>query len=284
MTLAAQQLETTQPTISRRLQSLELALNCKLLLRTTHQLKLTEEGESCYQYAKTLLNNWGELEEVVGKSISNTFKRNLRVKAPHAFGQRQLIQPIINYLNKNNGVHVEWILSDKKVDFLSDNFDCAIHVGEVNEANVVAKLIAYVPRIIVATPEFLDEMKETPKINNISNWPWIALSNYYKESIILKNSETEESKNLNITPLITTDNIFSAQEFVLSHLGIASLSTWIVEPHLRSGHLIQLLPNWREDAIPMYIVYPYANYYPKRLINFIDIMKDSISDVLNINK
>ncbi len=45
---AAVQLNTTQPTISRRLKALETILGSKLLLRTTHQLKLTDEGERCY--------------------------------------------------------------------------------------------------------------------------------------------------------------------------------------------------------------------------------------------
>ncbi|MDE1330422.1 LysR family transcriptional regulator [Vibrio aestuarianus] len=282
LTLAAQQLKTTQPTVTRRLQSLELVLNCKLLLRTTHQLKLTEEGESCYQYAKTLLNNWGELEESVGKAAYNEVNGTLRVKAPHAFGQQQLIRPLIDYLEQNSGMHIDWILNDKTPDFLGNNFDCAIHVGKINEANVVAKQIAYVPRILVATPTLVENMGETPNVNNIHRWPWVALSTYYRDNIILNHMKTEEQRELRLNPLISTDNIFFAQECVLNHLGVASLSTWLVEPYLSSGKLVQIIPYWQEDAIPMYIVYPYANYYPKRLINFIKIMQQSICKVLNV--
>ncbi len=56
LSAAATQLNTTQPTISRRLQALEAMLGVKLLLRTTHAMKLTDDGQRCYQHAKTLIN------------------------------------------------------------------------------------------------------------------------------------------------------------------------------------------------------------------------------------
>ena len=97
LSAAAKQLKTTQPTVSRRLQSLEQIFKCKLMLRTTHQLKLTDEGDTCYQYAKQLLEQWSILEDTVGSDTA-IIKGRLRVRAPHAFGQQQLIKPLMEYL------------------------------------------------------------------------------------------------------------------------------------------------------------------------------------------
>src|ERR1044071_8953242 len=52
---AAAQLGTTQPTVSRRLQALERSLGLRLLQRSTHAMKLTEDGARCYERAKELL-------------------------------------------------------------------------------------------------------------------------------------------------------------------------------------------------------------------------------------
>ena len=52
LSAAALQLDTSQPTISRRLQALEQLLGAKLIQRTTHALKLTDDGERCYRQAR----------------------------------------------------------------------------------------------------------------------------------------------------------------------------------------------------------------------------------------
>lgn len=56
LSAAARQLNTTQATVSRRLQSLETMLGVKLVLRTTHAMKLTDDGERCYQHARRVID------------------------------------------------------------------------------------------------------------------------------------------------------------------------------------------------------------------------------------
>ncbi len=54
---------TTQATVSRRLQSLEALLGVKLIMRTTHAMKLTDDGERGYQHAKNIIDAWLALED-----------------------------------------------------------------------------------------------------------------------------------------------------------------------------------------------------------------------------
>ena len=65
LSAAARQMETTQATISRRLQSLEEMLGAKLLLRSTHAMKLTDDGERCYQHARQVVESWLALEDAL---------------------------------------------------------------------------------------------------------------------------------------------------------------------------------------------------------------------------
>ena len=62
LSAAAKQMGTTQATVSRRLQSLETLLGVKLIMRTTHAMKLTEDGERGYQHAKKIIDAWLALE------------------------------------------------------------------------------------------------------------------------------------------------------------------------------------------------------------------------------
>lgn len=58
LSAAAGQMDTTQATVSRRLQSLEGLLGVKLILRTTHAMKLTDDGERCYRHARQVVDAW----------------------------------------------------------------------------------------------------------------------------------------------------------------------------------------------------------------------------------
>lgn len=86
LSAAARQLATTQATVSRRLQSLETMLGVRLMLRTTHTTRLTDDGERCYQHARRVIDSWLALEDEVGQTEDEPVGV-LRVRAPHAFGQ-----------------------------------------------------------------------------------------------------------------------------------------------------------------------------------------------------
>ena len=93
LSAAAAQLGTTQPTISRRLQLLERSLGLRLLQRSTHAMKLTEDGERCYERALDLLAGWESFEFDL-RGAATQASGSLRVVVPHAFGQKQLIGPL----------------------------------------------------------------------------------------------------------------------------------------------------------------------------------------------
>ena len=85
LSAAARQLNLSQASVSRRLMTLEKLLGVKLLMRTTHAIKLTDDGERCYQHAKQLTDRWLSLEDEL-KQATDEPVGTLRVRVPHAFG------------------------------------------------------------------------------------------------------------------------------------------------------------------------------------------------------
>ncbi|VTO21782.1 LysR family transcriptional regulator [Klebsiella variicola] len=58
----------------------------KLILRTTHAMKLTDDGERCYRHARQVVDAWLALEDDL-RIADDQPVGVLRVRAPHAFGQ-----------------------------------------------------------------------------------------------------------------------------------------------------------------------------------------------------
>lgn len=271
LSAAARQLETTQATISRRLQSLESLLGAKLILRSTHAMKLTDDGERCYQHARQVVDAWLALEDELQLTDDQPVG-TLRVRAPHAFGQEQLLMPLIGFLADHPQLSVEWMLNDKNVDFMSDNIDCAIRVGAEVDPATVSVLLAEVPRCTVASPELLAKYPTITHPQMMSTLPWIAISTFYQHDVTLRRQE--ESATFSLVPRLSTDSLYVAKNAALAGLGIAIVSSWTVEEDLAQGRLVELLPDWQAAALPVHLVYPWARYYPTRLRKFLDLMRD----------
>lgn len=273
LSAAARQLDTTQATISRRLQSLETLLGVKLLLRTTHAMKLTDDGERCYEHAKRVIDAWVTLEDELSQAEDEPVGM-LRVRAPHAFGQEQLLSPLTQFLERYPQLSVEWMLNDKTVNFLSDNIDCAIRVGAEVDPATVSVLLAEVPRCLVASPQLLARFAVIESPAQLGALPWVALSTFYQHDITLTQTGSGDLARVTLSPRLYTDSLYVARNTALAGLGVAAVSSWTVEDDIRQGKLIALLPDWQPAPLPVHLVYPWARYYPARLRMFLQLMRE----------
>ena len=278
LSAAARLSGTTQPTISRRLMWLESLLGLKLLQRSTHAMKLTEDGERCYAHAKSLLEVWGAIESDL-RGAKDAPRGQLRVMAPHAFGQQLLVDPLADYLRQNPDVTVDWLLLDRQADFIAEGIDCAIRVGTVSEPNLVAIRLAEVPRILVAAPGLWGSGPAPAEPEALADLPWLALTQFYRDEFELRQIDGTRTTTVNIKPRMCTDNLYAARSAALKGIGAAVVSAWLVTDDLASGRLCQLAPAWEAPPLPIYLIYPHARIYPSRLLVFADFMKRSIPNM-----
>ena len=80
----AEETRSTQPTISRQINTLEDHLGVRLLHRTTRTLELTEEGQSYYTHAVEILASVDRASEAVSAGSSRV-AGTLRIAGSVAF-------------------------------------------------------------------------------------------------------------------------------------------------------------------------------------------------------
>jgi DNA-binding transcriptional LysR family regulator len=281
LSAAAAQLGSTQPTVSRRLQALERSLGVRLLQRSTHAMKLTEDGTRCYERAKELIASWQHFEsEMRGASDEPTGL--LRVVVPHAFGQQQLVGPLAGYLQRYPRMTVEWLLQDRTPDFIAEGIDCAIQVGEVRDPSVVALRLCEVPRIVVAAPALVEGAPPPSQPQELAQLPWLALRTYYRDEVVLTHSTTGERARFPIRPRLSTDSLYALRSAAMLGLGAGIASAWVLSEDLASGRLVHLAPQWQAAPLPVHLVYPPARFYPARLRRFIETMRDALPQAVGL--
>ena len=286
---AAQQLATTQPTVSRRVQMLESLLGARLVERSTRGLRLTEEGERCAAQAQDLIDGWQSLAEELdgGDELAGT----LRLRVPHAFGQSQLIDPLAAFLTRHPRVSVEWMLQDQLPDFSRENVDCSLLVGEISQPNLIATQLAEVPRVLVAAlaaakklPKGLDRKPPEEIAALLGAQPWLALLAFYRDGIDLTASKGEGRMHVSFRPRLGTDSLFALIESARRGLGLALVSQWAVMDDLAQGRLVRLLPDWCASPLPISLVYPSRRLQPARLRAFLQVMREVIPTMRGIRE
>lgn len=282
LSAAAARLGTTQPTVSRRLQTLERSLGLRLLQRSTHAMGLTADGERCFERARELLTSWASFEADL-RGAGDEPEGILRVVVPHAFGQERLVKPLADYLQRYPRMTVEWLLHDDRAiqDYIAAGIDCAIQVGEVTDPSLVAIRLAEVSRIVVAAPAVLQGAPIPAQAGDLAGLPWLALRTFYRNEITLTHGETGRRRRIPIRPVMSTDSLYAMRSAALLGLGVCVGSAWVLADDLASGRLVQLAPQWRADPLPVSLVYPYATFYPARLRRFIEIMRAATPAIVN---
>jgi DNA-binding transcriptional LysR family regulator len=273
LSAAAAQMHSTQPTISRRLQALERSLGVRLLQRSTHVMRMTVDGERCFERAKELLANWASFEADL-RGAGEAPEGTLRVVAPHAFGQEKFVGPLAEFLRGHPRVNVEWLLQDEVRDFIAAGIDCAIQVGEPTDPAVVAIKLAEVPRIVVAAPSVLGGGAVPDEAADLIALPWLALRTYYRNEVALTHDVTGETHRVAIRPRVSTDSLYALRSAALLGLGACVGSAWLLADDLAQGHLLHLAPHWRAAPLPVYLTYPQARFYPSRLLRFVALMRE----------
>ena len=272
LSAAAAQMGTTQPTVSRRLQALERSLGVRLLRRSTHSMTLTEDGQRCLERARELLANWHAFEADL-RGAGDEPEGTLRVVAPHAFGQQQLVAPLADYLARYSRVNVEWLLHDRRPDFILEGIDCAIQVGTVDDQAAVAIKLAEVPRIVVAAPALVAHLPVLQAPADLAQLPWLAMRPYYRTEVTLAPIAGGNDVRFPIAPRMSTDSLYALRTAAVAGVGAAIASAWLVADDLAQGRLVHIAPQWRAAPLPVWLVYPQARFYPARLRRFLDVIR-----------
>ncbi len=275
LSAAAAQMGGTQPTVSRRLQLLERTMGVRLLQRSTHAIRLTEDGQRCYERAKDLIATWQSFESEV-RGAGDEPIGTLRVVAPHAFGQDQFVEPLTRYLRRYPNMRVEWLLHDRMPDLIAENVDCAIRVGAVTDPSVVAVKLGDVPRIVVASPDLLQGAPVPQQPAELARLPWLALRTFYRTEVQLAHGATGAKECFDIQPRLSTDGLHALRKAAVLGLGVALGSAWVMQDDLAAGRLVHLAPEWRAEPLPVFLVYAPSRFQPARLRRFIEVMREHL--------
>ncbi|HTI85804.1 MAG TPA: LysR family transcriptional regulator [Alphaproteobacteria bacterium] len=275
-TPAAKELGVTRAMVSKRILELEGLLNVKLLTRTTQRIGTTAAGVEYYRSCAAVLADVRVIEERL-MSRRRDVKGELRVLSSRTFGETVLAPLLARFCTDYPGIRPYLALRElgsDEHDLISRGFDVAIRPQQVNIASLVARPLAALPRIIVATPAYVDShgMPKVPTDLSAHNclMPNGEASNRW-EFTGPRGRET-----IDVSGSFRSSSNAVIRHAVLAGLGIGLVGAYIVDDDLASGRMVRLLEGYRLSERTLYALYQKDRYQPRRVRLFIDFLSRSL--------
>ena len=237
---AAKRLYLTQPTVSAHVSALEKELGVCLLLRTTKEVSLTEEGKALYGYAVQMLDLEQEIREYFGRRKSG--KSVLRIAASTIPSQYLLPEIMVRFRERYPGVR----LSVAETDSAGVVGQIVLGEADIGFAGTVMeqKHCVYIPfyqdeLVVIAPGEGAGEPESAGETAGwIRRMPVILReegSGTRKEAQRLLRQLGIELSELNIAASI--ENQETIKRSVRNGMGISILSRLAAEDEIKSGVL-----------------------------------------------
>lgn len=266
----ANELRTTQPTISRQVAALEEHLGARLLTRTTRQLTLTDDGQAFYERALRVLESLSEAENAVGRRRGRP-SGVLRIATPVVFGRIHVVPRLPAFMARYPDVAIDIVMSDTFTDLVEQGIDLAIRVGEITDPSLVAKRIGIVQRVTVASPAYL-KARKTPRVpQDLEDHECIVYTRlatgdrWHFES-------PDGPISVDVKGRFRADNSEAVRDGVLSGLGIAVIPAFAFSSEIESSKVRVLLKAFEPKRLPMHAVYPSRRFVPLKVRTMIDYL------------
>lgn len=261
--------------ISRRLDALEERLGVKLLVRTTRTLSLTHEGVAFVEDCQRVLNDLSNAEASVSLGGIKA-SGHLRISAPGGFGRQHVAPLVQDFVRQHPEVSVALDLSDRVVDLLNENMDCAVRIGVLADSSLVGVKLADNQRVVVATPDYLARCGTPRHPQELLKFNCLNLASSGAPSGWLFNIQGEPVQ-IRVRGNLSCNDGSSILDWVLDDGGLAWRSKWEVQQHLASGKLVTVLDEFMAPPNAIYAVFPQRRHLPLRVRLWIDFLKQQYS-------
>ncbi|MBV7404755.1 LysR family transcriptional regulator [Enterobacter sp. ENT03] len=273
-TRAAESLGLPKGSVSRQIQALENHLGTQLLHRTTRRVQLTQDGMVYYERAKDLLINLDELDGLFLHDPS-TLSGRLRVDMPVAVAKNVVIPRLPAFVQQYPGIEIELSSSDRLVDVIREGFDCVVRVGTLKDSGLIARPLGKLSVINCASPDYLARFGYPETLDDLSGHAVVHyavnLGTRPQGFELYRDNATQWIKTGGILTVNSTETYHAA---CLAGLGIIQAPRIGVREALRSRKLVEILPQYRAQPMPVSLIYPHRRNLSRRVHLFMEWLTD----------
>jgi DNA-binding transcriptional LysR family regulator len=267
---AAERMDISKSILSRRVARLEDQLGAKLLTRTAQGAMPTDIGQAYYQRASNILADLEAAQEIVADAVTQV-AGPIRLTAPLSFGTQHLAPALADFARTHPKVELDVSLDDRTVDLLAGGYDMAVRIGNLADSALVARKIAPVRAVVVASPKYLQERGRPTHPRDLADHDLLFYANIptYEQWRFRVGGRWEHVKGQSRFRANSGEML---REAACAGLGIVILPSFIASNAISSGGLEMILRDYPLEEVGLHLVMPPGRASTARIRALIDFL------------
>ena len=283
-TRAADSLEMPNATLSKQVQELEAHLGVRLLQRTTRRVTVTSEGRDYYEKTTRILRDLEDIDTSFSASRSKP-RGNLRIDIGSSTASDVLIPALPDFIARYPDIRIDLGVSDRSVDLISDNVDCVIRGGPLDNSSLVARHIGSASFVTCAAPAYLKQFGVPAYPEELKNGHRLVsyVSSQNGRAVPFRFEYKGEKTEIKVEHRVGVNESNAHLAAGLAGLGIVQTFSYAAGAALKDGSLVEILKKWRPAPYPFHVVYPQNRHVTHRLRVFIDWLVECFPGKVGVN-
>lgn len=274
---AARKMGISKSAVSKHVSSLEARLGARLLNRTTRRVSPTEIGLAYYDRARRVLNDAGEADALV-TSMQSAPSGLLRISVATDFGVNHLSPVLGEFLQEFEEITVNMVLNNRYVELISEGFDMAIRIGELEDSTLRARKLTETTKRMIASPEYFEKFGRPEKIDDLNDHKLLHYSNQANNAVWKLTAPSGEKRQVRTAGWLTVNDGQSLLNAAISGLGIAYLPSFLYAEAKQQGLVEEAIPDLPVEMQGIYAVYPPGRFTQPKVRAFIDFLVHAFAD------
>jgi len=264
--------------VSRTIARLEARLGIKLFVRSTRGVQPTDSGRRYFEQCRKALDLLRDAEQRTASEQAAP-SGVVRVSLTSAYAHYRVLPLLPKFRQRFPAVEFELHLSNRNVDFTSENFDLAIRGRKPPDSTLIARKLEDAELALVAAPAYLARAGLPRSIGDLAAHDCLQflLPSTGQPIPWLFRIGGEDVQVETPATYCCSEDYLGPVTLVRAGAGLLQTYRYIVQDDIAHGRLVELLPEAGGRSRPFSILYPSREHTPLRVRAFIEFLAEEIA-------
>lgn len=277
---AGRALHVPKSKLSRRIALLEERLGVRLLQRSSRRFSVTDLGEEFYRHCRAMLVEAAAADEAIALRRAEP-QGLVRVTCPVALVHARVSVILADFMLACPKVQIELESTNRRVDVVAEGIDVAIRARPppFEDSGLVMKIFVQHGWKLVASPGMIGASSVPLVPADLSGFPTLDMCPPSGIHVWELDGPSQARASIHHTPRLVTDDMIALREAAMRGVGVTPLPNMIVSDQLKSGALVELLPDWSPKAGVVHAVFPSRRGLLPSVRALIDYLAERLAEV-----
>ena len=202
----------------------------------------------------------------------------LRISVATDFGVNHLSPVLGDFLQEFPEITVNMVLNNRYVELISEGFDLAVRIGELEDSTLRARKLTDCSRRMIASPAYFEKYGRPEKINDLNDHKLLHYSNQSNSAVWKLTAPSGEQRQIRTGGWLTVNDGQSLLNAAISGLGIAYLPSFLYAEAMDEGLVQDVIPELPNETQGIYAVYPPGRFTQPKVRAFIDFLVHAFAE------